>query len=249
MSTFTIPELYWIAGQGGFTGSGQVLMTAFFVRESGGQASIIGDIDNPRAGCRSYGLGQINVCPGPGNAGNPRRSNPTLLLDPIQNAKECFALSKNGTDFGPWGYGPTAYRSGVTPPNVAAVQAEISKAGGAQKPSDAALVGTVQGQGAVNTSLTDLPGLPGLPDLSGFTTFAEKLNDPKTWQRIALIGGGTVLAAVAVGVLNMDLLKKVTGGVTGAAPAPEEPAGPTGTKKPPPIEPTAGELDELALAA
>src|SRR5215471_2365121 len=97
--------------QAGF--KGDALRTAWGIvrRESSG---------NPRAfngnvgtGDQSYGLFQINML---GDMGPSRRKQFGLasndqLFDPLTNAKAAYQLSKGGTDFGPWGIGPNAYRN------------------------------------------------------------------------------------------------------------------------------------------
>jgi murein DD-endopeptidase MepM/ murein hydrolase activator NlpD len=96
--------------QAGF--QGEALKTAWAIakRESGGRASAF----NPRreTGDLSYGLFQINMLD---KLGPDRRARYGLksnedLLDPATNARVAYAMSKGGTDFGPWGIGPHAYR-------------------------------------------------------------------------------------------------------------------------------------------
>ena len=94
---------------------GKALETAFGIskRESGGRP----DAFNPdrSTGDQSYGLFQINML---GNLGPSRRKQFGLqrnedLLDPVVNAKAAFRMSNGGRDFGAWGIGPNAYRSGA----------------------------------------------------------------------------------------------------------------------------------------
>ncbi len=113
---------------------GPELKTAFGIamRESGG---------NPRAfnpdrstGDQSYGLFQINML---GNMGPSRRKafgiqSDQQLLDPLTNARAAYKLSKGGTDFGPWGIGPNAYRGGAGYETIAPFVAKFPGA-----PSDA----------------------------------------------------------------------------------------------------------------
>lgn len=94
---------------------GDRLKTAFAIvmRESGG---------NPRAhntnratGDDSYGLAQINML---GSMGPARRrqfglTSDAQLLDPLTNARAMYRLSGGGKDFGAWGIGPNAYRTGA----------------------------------------------------------------------------------------------------------------------------------------
>jgi cell wall-associated NlpC family hydrolase len=106
-------QLMAVLGRAGFRGS--ALKTAYGIakRESGGRP----DAFNPdvSTGDRSYGLFQINML---GDMGPARRKQFGLqrnedLLDPVTNAKAAFRMSNGGRDFGAWGIGPNAYRSGA----------------------------------------------------------------------------------------------------------------------------------------
>jgi cell wall-associated NlpC family hydrolase len=83
------------------------------MRESGGRPDAFNG--NVGTGDRSYGLFQINML---GNLGPARLkqyglANNEALLDPATNARVAYQMSKGGTDFGAWGVGPNAYRSGA----------------------------------------------------------------------------------------------------------------------------------------
>jgi cell wall-associated NlpC family hydrolase len=106
-------ELSNVLATAGF--KGKALQTAFGIakRESGGRP----DAFNPdrSTGDQSYGLFQINML---GSMGPSRRKQFGLksnedLLDPIKNAKAAYRMSQGGKDFGAWGIGPNAYRSGA----------------------------------------------------------------------------------------------------------------------------------------
>jgi murein DD-endopeptidase MepM/ murein hydrolase activator NlpD len=97
----------------GFTGDR--LKTAFGIvmRESGGNPQAHNP--NRRTGDDSYGLSQINML---GSMGPARRRQFGIqrnedLLDPAVNARAMFQMSKGGKDFGAWGIGPNAYRTGA----------------------------------------------------------------------------------------------------------------------------------------
>jgi len=102
-----------VLAKAGFRGN--ALKTAFGIakRESGGRPEAF----NPDAstGDRSYGLFQINML---GSMGPARRRQFGLqsneeLLNPLVNARSAFRMSNGGRDFGAWGIGPNAYRSGA----------------------------------------------------------------------------------------------------------------------------------------
>lgn len=99
--------------QAGF--KGERLKTAFGIvmRESGGNPAAHNP--NRHTGDDSYGLAQINML---GSMGPARRrqfgiQSNQQLLDPVTNARAFYRLSKGGSDFGPWGIGPNAYRTGA----------------------------------------------------------------------------------------------------------------------------------------
>jgi cell wall-associated NlpC family hydrolase len=102
-----------VLAQAGFRG--KALQTAFGIakRESGGRAEAFNG--NTGTGDRSYGLFQINML---GSMGPARRQQFGLrsdddLFNPLTNAKSAFRMSNGGKDFGAWGIGPNAYRSGA----------------------------------------------------------------------------------------------------------------------------------------
>jgi hypothetical protein len=121
--------------QAGFSGEGLRTAYAIVKRESGGKPTALND--DPSTGDLSYGLFQINML---GRMGPARRAQFGIktnqaLLDPLTNAKAAFQMSKGGTDFGPWGLGPNAYRN--VPLDMSVVPANLGS-GGATYISDAA---------------------------------------------------------------------------------------------------------------
>lgn len=97
----------------GFQGDALRKAWAITMRESGGRPTAY----NPdtSTGDQSYGLFQINML---GDLGVSRRRQFGLtsnkdLLDPNINAKVAYRMSNGGRDFGAWGIGPNAYRSGA----------------------------------------------------------------------------------------------------------------------------------------
>jgi hypothetical protein len=94
---------------------GDRLKTAFAIvmRESGGNPAAHNP--NRSTGDDSYGLAQINML---GSMGPARRRQfglkaNTDLLNPDVNARAMFRMSDGGQDFGAWGIGDNAYRSGA----------------------------------------------------------------------------------------------------------------------------------------
>jgi hypothetical protein len=97
----------------GFEGNAHKIAFGLAMRESTGQPGVLND--NPRTGDYSYGLFQINMI---GSLGEARRAKYGLssnddLFDPVRNARIAYKMSNSGTDFGAWGIGPNAYRSGA----------------------------------------------------------------------------------------------------------------------------------------
>lgn len=107
------PNLIQILRKAGFTGDALKTAYGIAMREShGNPAAYNGDSST---GDRSFGLFQINML---GNLGPSRRQQYGLksneqLLDALTNARVAYRLSKGGKDFGAWGIGPNAYRSGA----------------------------------------------------------------------------------------------------------------------------------------
>jgi len=106
-------NLVGILSGAGFQGDALRTAYAIAMRESGGRADAFNG--NRGTGDQSYGLFQINML---GDMGPARRRSFGIaqneqLLDPATNARAAFAMSKGGKDFGAWGIGPNAYRSGA----------------------------------------------------------------------------------------------------------------------------------------
>lgn len=109
----TQAEILSILRQAGFKGNGLRTAYGIVMRESGGRADAFNG--NTGTGDRSLGWFQLNML---GNLGPSRLkqwglSSEKQLYDPLTNAKAAYQLSKNGSDFGAWGIGPNAYRSGA----------------------------------------------------------------------------------------------------------------------------------------
>jgi len=80
------------------------------MRESGGNPNAYNG--NSSTGDRSFGYFQINML---GSLGPARLKQFGLksekdLLNPLVNARVAYQMSKGGTDWGHWAYGPNAYR-------------------------------------------------------------------------------------------------------------------------------------------
>jgi len=105
-----LADILWRAG---FKGVAHRTAWAIANRESGRRPGAYNG--NLGTGDNSYGLFQINML---GSLGPSRRaaygiSSNAALFDPLTNAKAAFKLSRGGRDFGAWGIGPNAYRSGA----------------------------------------------------------------------------------------------------------------------------------------
>lgn len=97
----------------GFEGKAHKTAWAIVMRESNARPKAHND--NTRTGDNSYGLFQINML---GDLGADRRDKFDLmrndeLFNPLRNAEIAFHMSQGGQDFGSWGIGPNAYRSGA----------------------------------------------------------------------------------------------------------------------------------------
>lgn len=146
-------------------------------------AGAIGDQNNPRTGCNSWGLMQINVCPDGNNRGIPWRENPRTLLDPATNMRAAFEMSRGGTDWYPW----MGYRSGIVSPDVAAVRQALAGL-------DVAQLTPGSSTATANLAGIDLPNpLGGLEALGTVANFFAMLAKPETWRRVALFAAGVAL--------------------------------------------------------
>ena len=159
---------------------GKALQTAFGIakRESGGRP----DAFNPdtSTGDQSYGLFQINML---GSMGPARRRQFGLarnedLYDPVVNAKAAYRMSDGGRDFGAWGIGPNAYRSGAGYETIAKYAAKVPKPSGRGPQSRASL--------STGRSLTS-PSLP-----------APRKQGPTRYK----FTGGTNVMGLAQGLLS-----------------------------------------------
>lgn len=110
LSDEQLSELLYLVG---FTGKAHKYAWAIVQRESNGRP--VAHNDNANTGDNSYGLFQINMI---GSLGADRRAKYDLttnsqLFDPVVNATIAYKMSGGGDDFGSWGLGPNAYRSGA----------------------------------------------------------------------------------------------------------------------------------------
>jgi hypothetical protein len=97
----------------GFQGQAHKLAWGIVMRES--TARPMAHNDNAKTGDNSYGIFQINMI---GSLGTDRRAKYGLdansdLFNPVTSAKIAYQMSGGGSDFGAWGLGPNAYRSGA----------------------------------------------------------------------------------------------------------------------------------------
>lgn len=189
-------QLARVAYDAGFRGDVLVNMVAIALRESRGNSDAVGDKDNPRKGCGSYGLWQINSCPNSG-AGPPRYAdNPRVLLDPTVNAQAAFLLSRQGTWLQPW----TSYRSGIPSylPWVPRAQAAVSRI------DTTAASPTSPVPGAASDYAGAAAAADGTATGGGIGGALAMLTSGKTWLRVAGFVAGSVLVLVAANMLMQD---------------------------------------------
>jgi hypothetical protein len=90
VKTLSLAELRQLAESVGFRDDAIHIAAAVAMAESGGDTQAIGKVNHD-----DRGLWQINVHFHP-------EFDPSLLFDPIFNARAAFRVSKGGTDFTPW---------------------------------------------------------------------------------------------------------------------------------------------------
>jgi hypothetical protein len=102
-------ELLSVLRSAGFEGDSLRIAWAIVMRESTGNANALND--NPKTKDLSYGLFQINMIGklGPDRLQRYGLSSYEDLHNPLTNARVAYAMSKSGTDWGPWNIGPNAY--------------------------------------------------------------------------------------------------------------------------------------------
>lgn len=109
----------WLKGvlyEAGFRGKGLRTAWAVAMRESHGNPK--SHNKNRRTGDNSYGLFQINMI---GNLGYERRAKFDLesnsqLLNPLNNARIAYRMTKHGKDWSSWGIGRHAYNGNRNEP-------------------------------------------------------------------------------------------------------------------------------------
>ena len=118
-----IQQLITLSQQTGFPDPATA--AAIAMAESSGRVDVIGDRGLPKAGCASYGLWQINVCPGR----DPY--DPARLRTADYNARAAYERSSSGTNWRPWTtYRTGAYRKYLTQGQAAAGQQRPASDGG-----------------------------------------------------------------------------------------------------------------------
>jgi len=95
MTQLSPADVGMVVKDAGFSGSSAQQMTAIALAESGGRTDAVSKTGD-------YGLFQINL------ASHPDVTQ-ACALDPVCAASKAFAISKQGTDFGPW----TTFQQGV----------------------------------------------------------------------------------------------------------------------------------------
>lgn len=97
----------------GFRGQEHKIAFGVVMRESNARPLALNK--SKRTGDSSYGIFQINMI---GDLGPSRREKFGLtdnkqLFDPVLSAQVAYLMTRGGKDFGAWGIGPNAYRSGA----------------------------------------------------------------------------------------------------------------------------------------
>lgn len=97
----------------GFAGKAHKVAWGIAMRES--NARPLAHNKSTRTGDSSYGIYQINMIKdlGPERRAKFGLTENAQLFDPVLNAQVAFLMTGGGKDFGSWGIGPNAYRSGA----------------------------------------------------------------------------------------------------------------------------------------
>lgn len=179
---------------------GDALRTAFGIakRESGGRP----DAYNPdvSTGDQSYGLFQINML---GSMGPARRQQFGLkrnedLLDPLKNARAAYRMSRGGKDFGAWGIGPNAYRSGAGLETIAPYMGRVPKPSGRGAPRVESRSARPASRGAATRTTTPSPE----------TTYSLKGGVDATALANAILGGTDITEALQQATTPYEMVAK-----------------------------------------
>jgi hypothetical protein len=97
----------------GFAGKAHEVAWGIAMRES--NARPLSHNKSKRTGDSSYGIYQINMIKdlGPERRAKFGLTSNDQLFDPVLNAQVAYLMTGGGKDFGSWGIGPNAYRSGA----------------------------------------------------------------------------------------------------------------------------------------
>src|SRR4029077_5776808 len=157
-------DTYAAALNAGFSEDEAVIATAISFGECPSRdPTCTGDKDNPRAGCASYGLWQLNICPNrdEGFLSSVGASQGTDLYDPNLNAKAAYARYRS-QGWGAW----TVYNNGLSVGALArakAAQKQVLSGGTATTPVQPANPAGGQTGGGTATVPTS-PATPGTFD-------------------------------------------------------------------------------------
>lgn len=191
-------QVIQLAAAAGFPRDTLVTVAGIAWRESRNNPGAVGDVNNPKPGCRSLGLMQINVCPQYNNAGSWFRqqseTDPNhVLLDPAQNMRAAKELYDD-RGFRPW----TTYRSGIPAPDTARIESDVAAAGG--------LDAVIAGAPAAAAGLAGTAGTLGASSSStgGAFDLFRQLLDPATWVRVGLVVAGAGAVAAALYLIARD---------------------------------------------
>lgn len=206
-------DLYQLARAAGLDQPRARIAAAVALAESGGDPAAVGDIDKPTKGCRSYGLWQINSCPGRDKTGV--RADTAALLTPQGNARAMAAISNKGATFTAW----TTYRNQAYKAQLPTVDAQAQWFYGASAPSWSDVAGLIgAGAGVAIGGPASVAGGPVASAAAGggaldVVSLLAKLADPHSWYVVALFVLGLVLVVLG----GLVIFRKPLGQVAGAA--------------------------------
>lgn len=229
-----------VASAAGFEGDGLVTAVAVAGAESSWNPAAVNDkaSETPRGqnNCASWGLWQINVCPGRDDA-NPNRGagDPKRLLDPYVNAQSAYAISSGGTNWSPWG----AYTSGAHVKYIAKARTAVRLAGTESGQKTIATVRETgalpksKGGGGISIGPVTLPnpldvgksaidaakGVAGIvtDPLAAIADMVRFVINPKNWLRVlgAFVGLGLIMLGAAL--ILLDQKPELKGAAVAAA--------------------------------
>lgn len=223
MAKLSIPQVYNLLRQAGFSPGAAAEMTAIAIAESGLNPTIEGDVglQNQTYGT-SVGLFQVRTVRAETGKGTDRDRS-ALLASPARQAQAAYEISHGGKDFRPWSTWLHGSAQAQLPQVLRALGvSSITSLGGALVPASPLPAGGAgAGPNAVDASLTGvLAPLGWVGNLLGVTGISGSVAKVALFGALIITGGALVVvgAAKAVAPAVQPVMDKAQQGAEAALP-------------------------------